>query len=106
MNYLKIKRNKKGYLLNLKDWNKEIAEFIAKEEKIKMNKKHWEITLFLRKFYLDFNILPSLRIIINEISKKKSFKKIDSVSLFYLFPKGIFIQAVKIAGLPEGNKCL
>lgn len=102
----KIQRNKKGYLKNINDWNKEIALIIAKEENIIITKNHWKIILFIRNFYLNFNIIPSMRILNKEITKIMNKKEVSSIYLLDLFPEGPLIQGTKIAGLPQTTKCL
>ncbi|CAL4324252.1 TusE/DsrC/DsvC family sulfur relay protein [Buchnera aphidicola] len=97
--------NKKGYLLNYKNWNKKIAINIAIKESIVMTKEHWEIIFFIRTFYLKFKITPSIRLLITTINYKKK-KKINSQHLFILFPKGAAKQASKIAGIPKPTNCL
>lgn len=106
LNLKKIKRNIKGYLKNIKDWNKEIALIIAKEEKIIITENHWKIIFFMRNFYLNFSIYPSMRILNKEIAKLIDKKKVNSIYLFNLFPEGPLTQGAKIAGLPQTTKCL
>lgn len=103
---LENKINNQGYLINFKKWNKEVAFILAKKENIILNKDHWEIIWFLRSFYIEFNISPSMRLLLKGISKKIDKKKANSIYLFKLFPKGPVYQATKIAGLPEANRCL
>ncbi|WP_343154138.1 TusE/DsrC/DsvC family sulfur relay protein [Buchnera aphidicola] len=105
LTYEKIEKDLEGYLKNNKDWNIKLAEEIAKKEKIILTDKHWEIIYFIRKFYFDYNITPSMRMLINGI-RKEIGKKIHSVYLFQLFPKGPAKQASKIAGIPKPSKCL
>lgn len=40
--------DEEGYLMNLDDWNEEIAEYIAKTEDIEMDEKRWEVVNFLK----------------------------------------------------------
>lgn len=101
-----MKRNIKGYLKNIEDWNKKIALTIAKEEKIIITKNHWKIIFFMRNFYLNFNIYPSMRILNKEIKTLINKKNINSIYLFNLFPGGPLTQGAKIAGLPQTTKCL
>jgi tRNA 2-thiouridine synthesizing protein E len=42
-----FEHDEEGYLKNLADWNKELAELIAKDEKIDMTPEHWEVVNFL-----------------------------------------------------------
>lgn len=87
-------------------WNKKIALLLAKKEKIKMTYDHWLVISFLRDFYSKFNIHPSMRVLIQHISKKIGIKKANSIYLFKLFPKNPLQQAITIAGLPKNSKCL
>ncbi|QCI19474.1 TusE/DsrC/DsvC family sulfur relay protein [Buchnera aphidicola] len=96
----------KGYLLNYKKWDFNIANRIAVKESLILNTDHWKIIFFIRQFYCEYHIFPSLRIIIHNMKKKYSKKKFNSQYLFLLFPKGPLKQASKIAGLPRPNICL
>ncbi|CAL4323969.1 Sulfurtransferase TusE [Buchnera aphidicola (Thelaxes suberi)] len=108
MNRYFYKTNEKdefGYLKNYKKWNKSIAIEIAKEELIILTSHHWEIIYLIREFYIEFNISPSFRMLYQFVKKRKKIK-INSLFLFKLFPKGIEIQATKIAGIPKNHRCI
>jgi tRNA 2-thiouridine synthesizing protein E len=38
-----------GYLIQLNQWTRDIANEIAKEEKVKMTDKHWEVIDYLQE---------------------------------------------------------
>ncbi len=42
--------DEEGYLVNLSDWNTEIANYIAKVEEVPMSDQHWEVINFLREY--------------------------------------------------------
>ena len=42
--------DEEGYLVNLTEWNKDVADYIAKEEKVDMTDNHWEVVNFLREY--------------------------------------------------------
>ncbi|ALD15394.1 sulfurtransferase TusE [Buchnera aphidicola (Aphis glycines)] len=105
LNYEIVEKDSEGYLKNNQDWNIYLAEEIAKKENITLTDNHWEIIYFIRKFYFAYNIAPSMRMLINGIQKELG-KKIYSIYLFKLFPKGPAKQASKIAGIPKPSKCL
>ncbi|WP_343155082.1 TusE/DsrC/DsvC family sulfur relay protein [Buchnera aphidicola (Kurisakia onigurumii)] len=102
---VKIKKDNFGYLINYLDWNESIAKQIAREENILLNSNHWEIIYFIRNFYIEFNIVPPLRILSQSL-KKKIKRKINSCDLFNLFPKNPILQSSKIAGIPKPNQCI
>ncbi|WP_331828163.1 TusE/DsrC/DsvC family sulfur relay protein [Candidatus Blochmannia sp. SNP] len=99
--------NEQGYLIHVEDWNEDIAIYLAKLEGITLNTIHWEIIYFVRKFYMEFNALPKIRILINAIALKYGKEKGNSQFLIRLFPKGSAAQKIaKISGLPKPIKCL
>ncbi|QCI17848.1 TusE/DsrC/DsvC family sulfur relay protein [Buchnera aphidicola (Acyrthosiphon lactucae)] len=104
--YDKIEKDSEGYLKKTKDWNIILAVEIAKKENIKLNSDHWIVIMFVRKFYFQFNITPSMRMLIKSIKNEIGISKSNSIYLFKLFPKGPAKQASKIAGIPKPVKCL
>ncbi|WP_422667360.1 TusE/DsrC/DsvC family sulfur relay protein [Buchnera aphidicola] len=104
--YQDIEKDAEGYLKNNQNWNILIAQEIAQNENINLNSDHWKIIYFVRDFYFKFNMTPSMRMLINAIQKKIKNKKINSIYLFTLFPKGPAKQASKIAGIPKPAQCL
>jgi tRNA 2-thiouridine synthesizing protein E len=98
--------DKHDYLLNLADWSTELAEHIATLENITMTDEHWEVVLFIREFYIEFNTSPAMRMLVKAIAKKLGPEKGNSRYLYHLFPKGPAKQATRIAGLPKPAKCI
>ena len=41
--------DEEGYLVNLADWDENVAGEIAKAESIDMSQSHWEVVNFLRE---------------------------------------------------------
>jgi tRNA 2-thiouridine synthesizing protein E len=62
--------DEEGYLINLSDWNKEIAEHIAEEEKVPLTDNHWEVINFLREYYNEYQIAPAVRVLTKAIGKQ------------------------------------
>ncbi|VFP87937.1 TusE/DsrC/DsvC family sulfur relay protein [Candidatus Erwinia haradaeae] len=104
--YQERDRDKEGYLVISVNWTEDFAKKIAKEEGINLNLDHWEIIYLIRNFYLEFNISPTVHMLVKVIKKRYGEEKGNSRYLFRLFPKGPVKQATKIAGLPKPNKCL
>lgn len=101
-----IATDAQGYLLNLDDWNEEVAEQIAAIEGIPLSEAHWEVVLFVRAFYQEYKTSPAIRSLVKAMEQKYGPEKGSSRYLFRLFPKGPAKQATKIAGLPKPAKCL
>ena len=76
-----IETDASGYLLNIDDWDVEVAQAIAKLENLELTDAHWEIIHFVRAFYQEY--------------------KTHSRYLQRLFPDGPAKQATKLAGLPK-----
>ena len=98
--------DEEGYLLNLSDWNEEVAGEIAKKENIAMSPSHWEVVNFLRDYYNEYQIAPAVRVLTKAIGKKLGPDKGSSTYLYELFPYGPAKQACKIAGLPKPTGCV
>ncbi|WP_432452868.1 MULTISPECIES: TusE/DsrC/DsvC family sulfur relay protein [unclassified Agarivorans] len=98
--------DKNGYLLDLEAWSKELAAHIAQREGIEMGEAHWEVVIFVRNFYLEFNTSPAMRALVKAMAKKFGPDKGNSRYLYKLFPDGPAKQATKIAGLPKPVKCI
>lgn len=95
-----------GYLTNLEQWDKEVADALAKTEGIEMSEAHWEVVNFLRDYYAEFKIAPMIRILTKEIGKKLGKEKGNTKYLYELYPGGPAKQACKIAGLPKPTGCV
>ena len=98
--------DEEGYLINLADWNKEIAEYIAEEEKISLTENHWEVVNYLREYYNEYQIAPAVRVLTKASGKQFGEEKGNSKYLYDLFPYGPAKQACKIAGLPKPTGCV
>lgn len=89
-----------GNLVNLADWNEEIAAALAKEEGIEsLSEKHWQVINYMRKVYSETGDAPSIR----KLTKESG---VDTKELYALFPKGPAKKAAKIAGLPKPKGCI
>lgn len=103
---LEINTDKQGYLINLQDWSEELAITIASLEGINLSEAHWQVIHFVRKFYLQYNTSPSIRMLVQAMAQTSGKEQVNSRYLFRLFPHGPAMQATKIAGLPKPVQCL
>ena len=95
-----------GYLLNIVDWNEDVAKHIAQLEGVELTEAHWEVIYFVRDFYQEYNTSPAIRMLVKAMSEKLGEDKGNSRYLQRLFPDGPAKQAPKLAGLPKPAKCL
>ncbi len=101
-----IETDTEGYLLDHTQWDKGLVPLLAESEGIELTEAHWEVILFVRDFYLEFNTSPAVRMLVKAIEKAHGPEKGNSKYLFKLFKKGPAKQATKLAGLPKPAKCL
>lgn len=95
-----------GYLTDLDQWSREVAEHLAVEEEVEMSDAHWEVVDFLREYYEEYKIAPMIRILTKAIGKKLGKDKGNTKYLYELYPGGPAKQACKIAGLPKPTGCV
>ena len=100
-----IETNENGYLLDLQDWNEDVAKYLAAEEGLgELTEKHWDIINYLRDEYLNNNQnQPNERTILKAMGDKWG-EKIGQKDTFGLFPKMPSKQGGKVAGLPESRR--
>lgn len=101
-----IETTEAGYLVDLNDWNEEVAQVIANEEGIgELSDKHWDVLNYLRDEYINNNgNQPMERIIQKAMAEKWGDKKLSSKDMYNLFPRAPSKQGLKVAGLPATNR--
>ena len=105
VNGKEIETTDSGFLVSLEDWNKEVAEEIAKDEGIELTDKHWDVINYLRDEFVNNNgNLPNTRNMVKAMAKAWGEKKIDAKVLYDLFPGNPSKQAGRIGGLPESRR--
>ena len=95
-----------GYLVNLEDWTKDVAEVFAKEDELELTDAHWEVINFLREYYEKYQIAPMIKILVKEIGKTMGKEKGNTKYLYELYPAGPAKQACRFAGLPKPTGCV
>lgn len=101
-----INLDKEGYLRNLDDWSEEIANLLANQEEIELQKTHWEIIHLLRCFYKQHQLSPANRALVNLVKRELGPEKGKSAYLMSLFGGSPAKICSKIAGLPKPDNCL
>ncbi|MDH4127476.1 MAG: TusE/DsrC/DsvC family sulfur relay protein [Spirochaetota bacterium] len=101
-----IETDENGFVLNVDEWTKEVADFLAEQEGLEMTDAHWEVINFLREYYAEYKIAPMIRILTKAIGKKLGPDKGNTKYLYELYPGGPAKQACKIAGLPKPTGCV
>ncbi|CAK0750889.1 Sulfurtransferase TusE [Gammaproteobacteria bacterium] len=96
-----IELNPNGYVLNLDDWNEEVAAVLAAKDSITLSQRHWDVINYLRDLYINHNgEQPNMRKLTKGLEDLWG-EKVDTKEIYALFPLGPAKQAPKIGGLPE-----
>lgn len=103
---IELATNAEGFLLDAAAWNEIIANELAQQNGIIISQAHWEILLFIREYYFQYQHLPNARMFATAIRKKLGEDKANSRYLQKLFPDGPLKYACKLAGLPKPPTCL
>ena len=99
-----IETTSTGYLVDLDDWSRELAEHMASLEHIELTRRHWDVIDHLRDEYFNNNqSTPNTRAILKAMSERWG-EKIEQKALYELFPLDPSKQGGRIAGLPESKR--
>ena len=88
-----------GYLIDPAQWNEQVAEELARRERIVLSDEHWAVIRFMREYYEQRQIAPDARHVMKHLAAFKGAGKAGRNDLFVLFPYGYVKQACKIAGM-------
>jgi len=106
INGREVALDKEGYLLELADWNEDVATTLASLEEITLGPAHWEIINLLRIFYNRHQMSPANRALVNLVKRDLGTNKGKSIYLMKLFRGSPAKTASKISGLPKPENCL
>jgi len=98
--------DEEGFLVDLTDWTKEIAEQMASDDGVELTEEHWNVLNFLREYYEEYQIAPAVRVLTKAIAKSMGKDKGNSKYLYVLFPYGPGKQGCRFAGLPKPTGCI
>jgi len=93
-----VEIDEEGYLVDSPQWDKDVAQEIAKELNIELSDKHWEVIDYLRAQH-DEGVEMSIR----KVGKSGI---VDLKEFYGLFPGGPLKNASKIAGLSRPASCV
>lgn len=102
---LNLETNEQGFLVNWSEWSEQVAGQLAQRDNIRLTEQHWEIILFIRAYYEQYQHLPNMRSFTKAIANTLGQDKGNSRYLHRLFPDGPLKLACKLAGLPKPPTC-
>ena len=103
---VRVQTDKEGYLLDLSDWNVDVANEIAAANGVRLTDDHWKIIQLIREFYAKHDISPPMRPLVKQVRDTLGADKGTSLYLLRLFPGSPAKLAAKVAGLPRPTHCL
>ena len=83
-----LETDPEGYLLEMGEWAREVAEAMAAEDGIELTDAHWEVIDFLREYYAEYAIAPAIRILTRAMARKLGREKGNTRYLYSLYPQG------------------
>ena len=100
-----VETTETGFLVNQEDWNERIAEVIAEQEGIQLTQRHWDVINYLRdEYFNNAGNNPNMRSMIKDMGNIWAGEKVESKTLYDLFPGNPSKQAGRIGGLPESKR--
>jgi TusE/DsrC/DsvC family sulfur relay protein len=101
-----IELSEAGWLLNLDQWNEDLAVEIARNEKIpELTPEHWDIINAAREYFADNGTVAEPRVFSKIMKEKFGKDRSDQKYIYSLFPTGLIKCANKVAGLPRPKGC-
>lgn len=90
--------NEEGYLTNFTQWDRSVAEELAKEAELTLTPRHWDVIAYLQDEHKKDSPLS--------IRKVGKSGVVDIKEFYALFPNAPLKTATKIAGIPKPASCI
>ena len=100
-----IQLSEAGWLEDLNEWSEELANEIAKNEKVELTDEHWDVINEARAYFEENGKVCEPRAFSKIMKSKFGKDRSDSKYIYSLFPYGLIKSANKIAGLPRPKGC-
>jgi dissimilatory sulfite reductase related protein len=93
-----VRTDPEGFLLEPRDWTRELAVEIAAANGLELTERHWQVIDFMRDRFFATGSAPSIR----SLGKESG---VPVKELYQLFPRGPAKLAAKIGGIPKPRGC-
>ncbi|MEE4281662.1 MAG: TusE/DsrC/DsvC family sulfur relay protein [Pseudomonadales bacterium] len=103
---MKIPLDKEGFLLDLSDWDLDVAVWLAETEGVTLLETHIEVLQLLRDYYEKTQVSPAMRAFVKVVRNELGADAGNSIYLMQLFGESPAKTAAKWAGLPRPTNCL
>ncbi|MGD8356997.1 MAG: TusE/DsrC/DsvC family sulfur relay protein [Lysobacterales bacterium] len=98
--------DRKGYLLDRRNWSPAVAETMARADGIVLKPDHWTVLQIFQEYFEQYEIEPPMRALVRLVRERLGDEKASSRHLYRLFPDGPTTQACRYAGLPRPVSCI
>ena len=101
VNGKKLLLNEEGFLIDPKEWDRDVALALGREEEglSELTENHWKVIEYIRSYYIEKDLAPMVR-------KMCKNTGLAHKEIFALFPSGPAKGACKLAGLPKPDGCV
>lgn len=91
-----------GFLVDPDEWDRDVAECLARRHEVTLGHDHWEVIGFMREFLAENGIAADARFVMRFLDERAATQgKNGKELLFELFPYGYVGQACRIAGMRQ-----
>lgn len=101
-----LETDEEGFLLDPSEWNLEVAQVIARGERLELDEGRWTVVRFVREHFEERQTVPEARVVLKVLGEKFGKDKATRKHLHELFPYGYGQQACKIAGMRKPRKLM
>ena len=97
--------DKEGFLIDLTDWNEDVARQLAIQDDIVLTENHWQVINIARNYYVQYHLSPVMRVLVKIVRSELGSAKGRSIYLMQLFSGKPARLVSKISGLPKPSNC-
>lgn len=101
-----IETDEEGFLLDPSDWDRDLAERIARDEQLELTPDRWTVVQFVRDHFEERGTVPEARFVLKMLEQTLGKERATRKFLQELFPYGYGQQACKIAGMRKPRKLM
>ncbi len=101
-----LETDEEGFLLDPAQWNRDVAEHIARGERLELDESRWRVVQFVRDYFEERHSVPEARTVLKALAETLGKENATRKYLYALFPYGYGQQACKIAGMRKPRKLM
>lgn len=98
--------DEEGFMLDPGEWNRDVAEIVARQEQLELTAERWLVVNFIREYFEERQTVPEARTLLKMLAEKLGKDKGTRKFLHEMFPYGYGQQACKIAGMRKPRKLM